>query len=134
MDQHDVSVRTLGGTKAPDTNPKTAFGFKKPPFHFTPPVAEMFLGLCLQNGASRYGLMNWRDDPISSSIYHDAIRRHLAAWLDGEDNAKDSGLPHLGHIMACCAILLDAASLDQLIDDRPLPGKFSEEAAKVTHP
>jgi hypothetical protein len=122
------------GTPLPDNNPKTRFGSQKPAFNFTPPVAEMVLGQAMRNGGQKYGAMNWRKNAVSSSIYYDAARRHLAAWLDGEDIASDSGVHHLGHVMACCAIILDAAAQGNLKDDRPIKGKFADEAAKATTP
>lgn len=115
----------------PDDNPKTVFGLKKPPTHFTPPVAEMHLGLAMQNGGEKYGMMNWREKTVSSSVYYDAARRHLAAWWDGERVAPDSGVHHLGHVMACCAILLDAEAQANLNDDRPIPGTFAAKMAEL---
>lgn len=119
-------------TALPDDNPKTVYGARKPPFHFTPPVAEMVLGQAMQNGGEKYGAMNWREKTVSSSVYYDAARRHLSAWLDGEDVAPDSGVHHLGHVMACCAILLDAAASGRLNDDRPVKGRFSAECERLT--
>lgn len=103
----------------PDNNPKTAIGVSKVPLHFIPPVALVHLGLAMEDGGSKYGLMNWREFTVSSSVYYDAIFRHLMAWWDGEDAAPDSGVHHLGHVMACCAIILDAAETTRLNDDRP---------------
>lgn len=103
----------------PDDNPKTAIGISKAPLHFIPPVALVHLGLAMENGGAKYGLMNWRERTVSTSVYYDAIFRHLMAWWDGEDAAPDSGVHHLGHVMACCAIILDAAETTRLNDDRP---------------
>lgn len=121
-----------GMTGYPDNNPKTAFGARKPSFHFVPPVAELHLGQAMADGGSKYGTMNWREKTISSSVYYDAARRHLAAWWDGEDIAPDSGVHHLGHLMACCALILDGEAQGKLNDDRPIPGKFAEVAARMT--
>jgi hypothetical protein len=54
--------------------------------------------------------------------YIGALRRHLAAWVDGEQLAEDSGKPHLGHALACLAILVDAQAAGTLIDNRPAAG------------
>ena len=51
--------------------------------------------------------------------YIGAMKRHLDALLDGEDEAHDSGVHHLGHVNATTAILLDAMECGKLIDDRP---------------
>jgi len=121
-----------GSTRLPDDNPKTAEGSKKPPFHFIPPVAEMILGQAMANGGVKYGAMNWREKTVSSSVYYNAVRRHMSAWLDGEDVAPDSGVHHLGHVMASCAILLDAAASGKLNDDRPIAGAFAAECNRLT--
>lgn len=110
----------------PDDNPKTRFGVQKPAMSNVPPVALLALMAAMENGRRKYGQMNWRDDKVSSEIYYDAAMRHLLAWLDGEDFAPDSGVHHLGHVMACCAIILDAASLDMLNDNRPKKGMFGK--------
>lgn len=119
----------------PDGNPKTVFGLAKPGFAAIPPVALIHLGAAMQNGREKYGLMNWREKNVSASVYRDAMERHLLAWWDGEQVAPDSGVHHLGHVMACCAILLDAEAQGALNDDRPpIPGKFSELVAALTRP
>jgi hypothetical protein len=109
---------------APDDNPKTRFGVQKPSMSNVPPVALLALMAAMKDGRGKYGQMNWRDDKVSSEIYYDAAMRHLLAWLDGEDFAPDSGVHHLGHVMACCAIILDATSLAMLNDNRPKKGMF----------
>jgi hypothetical protein len=55
-------------------------------------------------------------------IYVDAAMRHLIQWIDGEEEAEDSGVHHLAHAAACCAILLDAIEGGNLIDNRPIDG------------
>jgi hypothetical protein len=45
--------------------------------------------------------------------------RHIDAWLSGEETDPVDGTHHLGNVMACCAILLDAQACGKLIDDRP---------------
>lgn len=106
----------------PDNNPKTAIGLAKPPLNFVPPVALIHLGLAMENGGTKYGPMNWRDAEISASVYYDAAMRHLLSWWDGEDRASDSGVHHLSHAMACCAIALDAIEQGKFNDNRPTAG------------
>lgn len=104
----------------PDNNPKTAFGVKKlSTLSVIPSTAILELGKAMQNGAGKYGAFNWRDNKISSSVYMDACMRHLLSWWDGEEIAEDSGVHHLGHAMACLALVLDAQRLDTLNDNRP---------------
>lgn len=79
----------------------------------------------MADGARKYGPYNWRGNAVVARIYIDAAMRHLLAWLEGEETAEDSGVHHLGHAMACCAILLDAQETGNLIDDRPGHDKVS---------
>lgn len=109
----------------PDDNPKTQYGDGKPQMQLVPPVVLVHMGEVMRLGAEKYGPYNWRERTVSSSVYAGAMHRHLAAWYDGEDLDPESGAPHLAHIMACAAILLDAQSIDRLNDDRPSPGESS---------
>lgn len=110
-------------TPYPDSNPKSAVGTKKPGTWAIPPVAILHLGAAMDDGVAKYGLVNWRSNSVAASVYGNAIDRHMLAWRDGQDNAADSGKHHLAHVMACCAILLDAEAQGVLIDDRGTPGK-----------
>jgi hypothetical protein len=73
---------------------------------------------CHNGGSVKYGERNWRIDAICTSTYEGAIMRHFLAWANGEDADPDSGLSHLYHIRACCAVMLDADMAGKLIDDR----------------
>lgn len=117
----------------PDNNPKTLIGLTKPSMFAVPPVALLHLGEAMKDGRAKYGLMNWREKKVSTSVYVDAIYRHLFAFIDGEDVASDSGVHHLGHIMACCAIILDASAQGALNDDRPVAGQASDFIANRTN-
>ena len=116
----------------PDNNPKTAIGATKVPLHLVPPSATHYLAEAFENGATKYGPYNWRDNPISVSVYYAAMKRHIDAYWDGEELASDSGVHHIAHAMACMAMLLDARSVGTLNDDRPTKGaaaKLQEEYA-----
>jgi hypothetical protein len=118
-----------------DRNPKTIYGQAKPGVHAIPPVALLHLGRGMEDGEAKYGLTNWRENEVSASVYYDAAFRHMAAWWDGEQIAPDSGVHHLGHVMACCAILLDAEHMGKLNDDRPsVPGTFADVVKAMTRP
>jgi hypothetical protein len=120
-------------TPLPDDNPKTIHGVAKPGVHCIPPSALLHLGQAMANGEAKYGLMNWRQDRITASTYYNAMAaRHLPAWWDGEDFAQDSAVHHLAHVMACCAILIDAIETGMLNDDRPMKGNLPEIIARLT--
>jgi hypothetical protein len=90
----------------------------------------------MEHGARKYGRFNWREHTVTVSVYTDAIMRHLMAYVDGEDLDPESGINHLAHVMACCAVLLDAKAMGKLNDDRtpgPAP-KYLKAAAAVASP
>jgi len=103
-----------------DNNPKTLVALSKPRLSDVPPVALFALGAAMSDGASKYGRFNYRDTSVTSSVFYDAIARHLVDWYNGEDYAHDSHVHHLGHIMASCAILLDGELHGTLNDDRDM--------------
>ena len=120
MTEHDIE-------RLQDVNPKDRIGATKPPLHLIPSGAEIPESRVFALGAQKYGgAFNWRTSPVRASIYIAAARRHLAQWFDGEDNDSESGVSHLAHARACLGILLDAMSVERLIDDRPPCGRASE--------
>jgi hypothetical protein len=106
-------------------NPKDLIGATKVDLDLIPGPAEVALALALTDGALKYGPYNWRTQgkPVQARTYTSAARRHLKKWFDGEEIDPDSGVHHLGHAMACCAILIDAQACDQLADNRPGNGR-----------
>lgn len=124
------------------TNPKDAIGSMEPGLGVVPSTALFELAHAHADGAMKYGAHNWRAAGVRASIYRDAIDRHLTAWWEGEDRASDSGALHLAHVMACCAILIDAEACGKLADDRPVrpPEDWMEGARErfktllATHP
>lgn len=118
-------------TPPPDTNPKTRYGIQKPGFHCIPPVPMIQLGAVMESGAAKYGMMNWREHPVSVSVYYNALLRHLFAMWDGEWTDPESGQPHLAHVMACAAVVLDAKANNSLNDDRPINRGQAAEMVKT---
>jgi hypothetical protein len=106
------------------SNPKDLIGSDKLPMHLWPETATALGALALLDGALKYGRGNFRAVGVRASIYVDAARRHLTAWFEGEDADPDSGLPHLGHALACLAILVDAEAAGKLNDDRQVGGGY----------
>lgn len=102
----------------PSLDPKGAAGKLKPQLQLIPPISNVETAKALKHGADRYGPWNWRTANVESMTYIGAIKRHLDAYLDGQD-LDESGAHHLGHIAASCAILLDAAKFGTLVDNRP---------------
>lgn len=100
-------------------NPKYAEGQKKRSYASTPVTAVQELADAMNSGSEKYGAYSWRMTGADAQTYYDAIRRHLDAWFEGEDKDPQSGVNHLAHVMASCAILLDAQKHGILQDNRP---------------
>lgn len=110
-------------------NPKDQIGAKKADMSVIPAVSLLHLSMAMMDGAYKYDPYNWRAAPVEARSYIAAAKRHLDTWLEGEEYSQDTqletteglvGVHHLGHAMACCAILLDAMAENKLIDNRPL--------------
>lgn len=106
-------------SKATTTNPKDLIGNTKVSISKFPVIGTIMGAMAMMDGAAKYGPYNWRDKEVIASIYIDAAKRHLDCWFEGQETASDSKVHHLGHAIACCAILLDAQAKNKLVDDRP---------------
>jgi hypothetical protein len=107
-------------------NPKAPLGMAKIPLGLVPPVALAHCAAAMRDGAKKYGAWNFREVDIAASVYINACKRHLDLWADGEGEAQDSGVHHLGHAMACLALIMDSEANGNLADDRAKTGKLSE--------
>lgn len=124
---------STAGSQLPDGNPKTAYGMRKPGLEGVPTAPLFQIGEVMRLGIAKYGLTNWRHDPVSASVYYSAAMRHLMSWWDGQNLDPESGQPHLAHAAACLLILLDAPLTNDLLDDRPRAGMTAtliEQATK----
>ena len=119
--------------KLADNNVKTAAAAGKPTLSAVPPVALLALGAAMQDGANKYGKFNWRTTAVTASVFYDALHRHLLDWYNGEDFAPDSKIHHLAHLMAGCAIILDAIAAGVFKDDRDktYPKAVSRECVDI---
>lgn len=106
---------------APSLDPKAAFGIQKPQLHLIPPAANEEMAKALALGARKYGERNWLKNRVAMTTYLAAMKRHIDRIIDGEDIDPESDAHHLGHVMAGCAIVLDARRHGMLEDDRVLP-------------
>lgn len=127
---HDIEKAADKSTKS--TNPKDAIGSSKLPLHLWPASATMTGTLGLLDGTLKYGRANWRVAGVRASIYIDAVLRHVNAYREGETNDPDSGVPHLGHALACLAILVDSEAAGKLNDDRNIEGGYRALVEKLT--
>jgi hypothetical protein len=84
------------------------------------------------NGGLKYGFWNWRKAGIRASVYFNALRRHLSAYENGEEVDPDDGVPHLAAMGACLNIIVDAAAMGKLVDDRPPRSPIRDFFNKLT--
>lgn len=114
---------TLGpvDTNWKESNPKDAAAVSqgRVSLGLFPDTAVLAGCMAMHEGREKYGQYNYRAVGVRASVYHEALRRHVAAWWNGEDIDPDSGLPHIWKALACLAVLIDAQSLDMVTDDRP---------------
>jgi len=122
------------GKKHIPVNPKDIQATRKVALGLLPAAGKIYGALAMAQGAAKYGPYNWRDSKVLTTVYLDAIERHLEAIYDGEWCAKDSNVPHLGHIIAGAAIILDANGVGNLVNDLPPPGPAAAILAKHEKP
>jgi len=127
----------------PLENPKKAMGAVKAPFHATPELGLIQMENVMAGGGWKYGDYNYHDSSVDAMTYLSAMRRHILLWKDGvdydldTDNVVGSGQNHLAHVMACCAILIEAQGTGKFIDNRPKTGmvanhlKVSSETFRI---
>ncbi len=132
-----VRYRVVEETKAEaietkDINPKNSNGLAKLPLNLWPGLATAYGCIGLMNGGMRYGYGNYKATPVSMSIYLAAILRHTYALIEGQEFDEVDGSPHIGAILANCAIIVEARAVGTLVDDRPLTGGYLKEAEELT--
>lgn len=112
-------------------NPKDRVGQAKVSISKFPGVAILHGAHAMMNGSGKYGPYNWREHTVLASAYVDAGHRHLDSWFEREEEAEDSHVHHLGHLLACGAILLDAQACGKLVDDRPHDGAYARTLVEL---
>lgn len=115
----DHQALTFHSLPVKASNPKDAIGDTKVPTWLLSAVAKAEWALAQFAGMCKYGAWNWRAAGVRKSVYLSAMGRHLDAYISGEEFDPVDGTHHLGNIMACCAILLDAEAAGKITDDRP---------------
>lgn len=106
-------------TETKDTNPKDTLGSLRAPFFALPLPAVIQWTLAHVEGGSKYGFWNWCHAGVRASIYVAAMIRHVLKWFFGQECDPKTKVHHLGYVMACAAILIDAQWRGKLVDDRP---------------
>lgn len=73
---------------------------KKARFELIDPFFEEELAKVLTYGAEKYADNNWQNLEDGIDRHYAALRRHLAAYRQGEYYDEESGMPHLWHVAA----------------------------------
>jgi hypothetical protein len=89
----------------------------KPDFSHVPYVALEAMSRAFEVGEKKYNRYNYYKGHKATQLVAAAMR-HLAAWNEGEECDPTDGQPHLGSVMACCAMLLQQQKLGTLKDNR----------------
>ena len=66
----------------------------------------------LEFGMEKYSADNWKRGLMTREVI-ESLLRHTYALLENEDNDSESGLPHVGHILA------NAMFLSYMINNKP---------------
>ena len=93
------------------------FDQEKADLSLIPAVAEQAIARAMMYGEKKYGRYNYCKGHDASQLVA-AAKRHLAAWFNGEENDPESGVNHLGHVMANCLMILRQQELGTLKDNR----------------
>lgn len=75
----------------------------------------------LKFGAAKYAPYNWAKGIRYSRVFS-ALLRHLWAWWGGEENDKETEMPHLWHASCCLMFLIHYSNRGRQYaryDDRP---------------
>ena len=74
------------------------------------------VGAVREYGTAKYhDPENWRQ--VEAQRYRDALYRHWLAYLDGEECDPESGLPHLWHLAANAAFLIELDKREEQQDE-----------------
>lgn len=104
----------------------TKYDSGKLPLELLSPIALEQIALVLAFGASKYSEWNWSKGLRLMRLFG-ALLRHMFAWMRGETNDPESGLPHLAHAGCCIMFMLHLSVTMPHMDDRPTQSMSIQE-------
>ena len=93
------------------------FNEGKPKWSLVPQSSLIPMVQVLEFGAKKYGAYNWVKG-LSIRETCESLKRHLDAFMEGEDIDSDSGLSHIGHIQCNAMFLSYMLEYRPDLDDR----------------
>lgn len=84
----------------------------KPKWSLVPQSLLLPMVEVLEFGAKKYEPFNWKKG-LSINEIGESLKRHLDAFMEGENNDLESGLSHIGHIQC------NALFLTWMLENRP---------------
>lgn len=80
----------------------------------------------LEFGAKKYADHNWNKGLLTTETV-ESLMRHLVAYLNGQDDDSESGLPHAGHILCNAMFLAYTMKFKKEFDNRYKDGHKSKD-------
>lgn len=93
------------------------FNENKPKWSLVPQSSLLPMVEVLEFGAKKYAPHNWRKG-LSITEICESLKRHLDAFMEGEDLDPESGLSHIGHIQCNALFLSYMMEHKKELDDR----------------
>lgn len=122
IEKYKKALNETQKTTEPSIGKAVKYDDGKDMYQLIPPYALEQAAKAFTFGYHKYekeagGGTNWKKG-MSWSKLMGALERHYQAFKSGEDFASDSGIYHLGHLMACAMMLTDYYRSNPQFDDR----------------